>query len=306
MSFPMLEVRHLRLVRAIADEGGPTRAAARLHLTQSAVSHQLAELEGRLGVRLFARVQRRLTPTPAGARLVEEARVLLGELARVERELHRAGERKREIVTIVTESFTSYPWLPEVMTALAAEEPHVELRIALFATREPIAALLRGAVDLAFVSSPVRDRALIATPMFSDEWTVLLAPDHRLAHRRWISAAEVGGETLFVHDAPRADVERLREILAAERAPMPRVAILPLTSVLVDCVRAGLGIGLVSRWAVANEIARGDVVARPFTRAGLPEQWVALSRRDAADKPLARIVELVRRAASPRTTKKRV
>src|SRR5882672_5191457 len=119
MSQTIIEVRHLRLVRAIAEEGGPTRAGARLHLTQSAVSHQLAELEGRLGVRLFTRVQRKLTPTPACARFVEEARVMLAELARVERDLHRGAERKRVVVTIVTESFTSYPWLPEIMKALA-------------------------------------------------------------------------------------------------------------------------------------------------------------------------------------------
>ena len=295
----MLEVRHLRLVRAIADEGGPTRAAARLHLTQSAVSHQLAELEGRLGVRLFARVQRKLTPTPAGARLVEEARAMLAELARVERDLHRVGERKREIVTIVTESFTSYPWLPQVMKALAEEEPHVDLRIALSATREPVTALLRGTVDVAFVSSAVRERALVATPMFSDEWTVLVAPDHHLVRRTWISAEQLGRETLFSHDAPRADVERLREILAQERAPMPRVVGVPLTSALVDCVRARLGVGLVSRWAVAADLARGDVVARPFTRGGVTEQWVALTRRDTAGKPLQRIVELVKREADP-------
>jgi LysR family transcriptional regulator for metE and metH len=294
----MLEVRHLRLVRAIAEEGGPTRAAARLHLTQSAVSHQLAELEGRLGVRLFARVHRRLTPTHAGARLVEEARALLTELSRIERDVHRAGERKREVVNVVMETFTSYSWLPEVMAALVAEAPHVDVRIVLAATREPVAALLRGSVDLAFVSSPVRDRALVATPVCADEWTVLLQADHRLARRNWIGAAELGGEVLFSHDGPRADVERLREILAAERAPMPRVVTVPLTSVLVDCVRAGLGIGLVSRWAVAADVARGDVEARRFTRSGLPEEWVALTRRDPAGKPLERVVEIVKRTAT--------
>ncbi|NUP13231.1 MAG: LysR family transcriptional regulator [Polyangiaceae bacterium] len=299
MSSPMLEVRHLKLVRAIADEGGPTRAAARLHLSQSAVSHQLAELEGRLGVQLFARVQRKLTPTVAGARLIEEARSLLSELARVERDLHREGARKREVVNIVTESFTSYPWFPTVVAALAEKAPHIELRIALSATREPVAALLRGTVDVAIVSSPVRDRALVSTPMFADEWTVLLGRDHRLARRTSISATELGQETLIAQDAPRADVERLRDILAAERAPMPRVVGVPLTSVLVDCVRAGLGIGLVSKWAVATDIARGDVVARRFTKAGLPEQWVALTRRDAAGKSLDLVIELVKRAASP-------
>ena len=75
MSQTMIEVRHLRLVRAIAEEGGPTRAGSRLRLTQSAVSHQLAELEGRLGVALFTRVRRQLKLTSAGARLVGDQQI---------------------------------------------------------------------------------------------------------------------------------------------------------------------------------------------------------------------------------------
>src|SRR5688500_16776838 len=112
----MLEVRHLRLIRAIAEEGGPTRAAARLHLTQSAVSHQLSELEGRLGVSLFSRVHRKLVLTAAGNRLLELSDTLLAEIARVESELHRADSRVR--LSVVTEVFTSYHWLPRMLTAL--------------------------------------------------------------------------------------------------------------------------------------------------------------------------------------------
>lgn len=291
---PVLEVRHLRLVRAIADEGGPTRAAARLHLTQSAVSHQLAELEHRLGVALFARVRRRLVPTAAGTRLIEEARVLLGELGRVERELHRAGERKRETVSLATETFTSYGWLPGVMAAVA---PELELRVVLAATRDPCAALLRGTIDLGIVCSPVRDRSLVSTPLFDDDWAVLLHVDHPLAARQRISAIELGREQVYAHDAPRADLERLREIIADERAPMPRVVSVPLTSLLVDCVRARLGVGLVSRWAVASELARGDLVARAFTRTRLREHWVAVRRRDGADKldPVVQALRALRR-----------
>jgi LysR family transcriptional regulator, regulator for metE and metH len=290
----MLEVRHLRLVRAIAEEGGPTRAAARLHLTQSAVSHQLAELEGRLGVPLFTRVRRRLELTPAGARLVEAARSMLGDLARVERELHQAGTRKRELLRIAVECFTSYHWLPKVMAALAAEHPHVEVRIITAATREPVAALLRGDIELALVSSPVRDRELVVRPLFDDEWTVILAPSHPLAARPHVSVLELGKETLFAHDAPRSDVERLRELIAAERASMPRVVPVPLTDALVELVTAGLGVAIVSRWAVAPWEARGDIVARRFTRAGLSETWSAAYRRDAESRlPLARFVELL-------------
>lgn len=300
MSAPMLEVRHLRLVRAIAEEGGPTRAAARLHLTQSAVSHQLAELEGRLGVMLFTRVRRQLKLTPAGARLVEAARTTLADLARVERELHQAGARKRELLRIAVECFTSYHWLPPIVDALAKEHPHVDVRIVPEATREPVSALLRGTIELALVSSPVSDRELARERLFEDEWTVILAPDHRLAARPFVTVAELGREILYAHDAPRGDVERLRELLAKERAAMPRAALVPFTDALVELVKAGLGVAIVSRWAVTPWVARGDVVTRRFTRAGLAETWSSVYRRDAeARVPLARFTELLAKQTAP-------
>jgi LysR family transcriptional regulator for metE and metH len=290
----MLEVRHLRLVRAIAEEGGPTRAAARLHLTQSAVSHQLAELEGRLGVSLFTRVRRQLRLTPAGARLVEVARTLLADLARVERDLHQTGTRKRETLRIAVECFTSYHWLPNIVSGLAAEEPHVDVRIVLEATREPVAALLRGTLELALVSSPVRDRQLVSVPLFADEWTVMLPPSHPLVARPYISAVELGREVLFAHEAPRSDVDRLRELIAAERATLPRVVPIPLTDAMVELVKAGLGVAIVSRWAVAPWESRGEIVTRRFTRAGLTESWSAVYRRDVeARLPVARFAELL-------------
>jgi LysR family transcriptional regulator for metE and metH len=291
----MLEVRHLRLIRAIAEEGGPTRAAARLHLTQSAVSHQLADLEGRLGVSLFTRVRRQLKLTPAGARLVDFARTMLADLSRVEREIYQASTRKREMLRIAVECFTSYHWLPSIVSALATEEPHVEVRIVLEATREPVAALLRGTLELALVSSPVRDRQLVSVPLFEDEWAVMLSPSHPLVARPYISAVELARETLFAPDAPRSDAERLRELIATERASAPRTVPIPLTDAMVELVKAGLGVSLVSRWAVAPWESRGEIVTRRFTRAGLAESWSVVYRRDAESRlPLARFAELLR------------
>jgi LysR family transcriptional regulator, regulator for metE and metH len=294
MNMSMLEFRHLRLVRAIAEEGGPTRAAARLHLTQSAVSHQLAELEGRLGIPLFTRVRRQLKLTPAGARLVEAARTMLTDLSRVERDLHQAGTHKREVLRVAVECFTAYHWLPRIVSSLQSECPHVDVRIALDATREPMTALLRGTLELALVTSPVRDRELISVPLFDDEWTVILSPKHPLSKRAFITMTQLGGETLFSHEAPRADVERLRDLIAGERAAMPRVVPVPLTEALVDLVRANLGVGIVSRWAVAPALSRGEVIARRLTRAGLPETWSGVYRRDAeARLPLLRFADLL-------------
>jgi LysR family transcriptional regulator for metE and metH len=290
----MLELRHLRLVRAIAEEGGPTRAAPRLHLTQSAVSHQLADLEARLGVGLFTRVRRRLVLTAAGRLLVELSSTTLAEISRVERELQRAGSRTRVPLRISTESFTCYHWLPGVLPELQRDYPHVDLRIVIEATEQPVAALLRGDLDLAVISSPVRDRKLIVTELFDDEWVVILPTTHRLCRQEFVSASDLSGNTLYAHKTPQRDIERLRARIAAERAKMPTVQIVPLTEVIVELVKAGLGIGLMSRWAVRPYERSGQIATRRFTRAGLLERWSLVYRRDSPEpQPIARIAELL-------------
>jgi len=85
--------------------------------------------------------------------------------------------------------------------------------------------------------------------------------------------------------APRSDVERLRELIAAERAPMPHVAPVPLTDSLVELVKAGL-VAIVSRWAVAPWLARGEIVARRLTRTGHEElEKRLLCQADASAAP---------------------
>jgi LysR family transcriptional regulator for metE and metH len=291
----MLEVRHLRLVRAIAQEGGPTRAAAQLHLTQSAVSHQLAELEGRLGVALFTRVRRKLQLTPAGSRLLEFSHTALADLARVEHDLRHAGASARQRLRITTESFTCYHWLPSVLPELRRDFPEVDVRIAIEARTRPLAALLAGQLDFAIVSSKVRDRELVVERLFDDEWVVILPPGHRLCQRPYVRAADLAGLTLFTHEASPQDAARMRDLLVAERASMPELQLVPLTEAIVELVKADLGIGLMSRWAVAPHEASGQLVTRRFTKAGLSERWSAVYRRDAVARlPLQRFAELLR------------
>src|SRR5258705_4978040 len=118
-----LEVRHLKLVRAVVREQGLTRAAAHLHLTQPALSHQLAELESRLGTALFLRAGRRLRPTPAGDRLVETAESVLPELERAEQELAPIEGAGGGIIRVSTHCYTAYHWLPAALQDVARRFP---------------------------------------------------------------------------------------------------------------------------------------------------------------------------------------
>src|SRR5881394_3907196 len=97
-----LEIRHLRLVAAVADVGSLTRAGDRLHLTQSALSHQLRDIEARLGTTLFRRAGKRLVLTPAGERLLASARDVLDRLKRTEDDIRQLGQERGGVIRLST------------------------------------------------------------------------------------------------------------------------------------------------------------------------------------------------------------
>ena len=107
-----LEVRHLKLIAAVADYGGLTQAGHRLHLTQSALSHQLRDIEDKLGLRLFLRMRKKMPLTPAGERLLRSARLVLDEMRRAEEDLRQTASGREGVLRLSTECNTCYHWLP--------------------------------------------------------------------------------------------------------------------------------------------------------------------------------------------------
>src|SRR5262245_4907951 len=134
----MLELRHLHLVAAIAETGGVTAAAAKLHLTQSALSHQLRDAEGRLGTRLFHRTGRRMRLTPAGERLLRSARAILENLDRTEEEIRRGASTDVGPLRLTTQCHTVYHWLPGRLKIFSRSHPDVEVQVVAGATDEPL------------------------------------------------------------------------------------------------------------------------------------------------------------------------
>src|SRR3954465_15657575 len=106
----MLEGRHLQLVAAIVDEGNLTRAGQWPHLTQSALSHQVLDIEERLGTPLFHRVSKRMLLTPSGQRLLDTAKRVLVDLGQAEEDLRRFADEREGVIRITTECYTNYHW----------------------------------------------------------------------------------------------------------------------------------------------------------------------------------------------------
>lgn len=295
----ILDTRHLKLIVAIAEERSVTKAGERLYLTQSALSHQLRDVEGRLGTPLFNRVNKRMILTPAGERLLRSARQVLVELKCAEEDIAQIAAGDYGTLRISTECYTCYHWLPEMMKEFSQKFPKVEVKIILDATRHPLPALLNGELDLAIVCSEPRDKRLVYKPLFRDEIVVIMAPHHPLVARPYLSAKDFAEQHLFLYTPPSESTLYNKVLLPAGVKPA-RISEVQLTEAVIEMVKAGLGISALAHWAVAEQIATGKLAARPLTRKGYYRQWsAALLKGEFTPAYVTEFVDLLARRSLP-------
>ena len=278
----ILEVKHLRLVEALATYGTLTNAGKHLNLTQSALSHQLNELERRLGTPLFHRVGRRLVPTLAGERLLDGAKRTLTVLRRTEATLKRIASGQEAVLRLTTECYTAYHWLPAILEEFGRRCPKVEVQVVAEATRRPIEALLAGKIDVAIMHDSVSDERIDAIPLFEDEMVVVAAPSHPLAKALFVRPEDFADEHLIVYTSLQPEDMLMRRVLGPAGISPRRVTAIQLTEAMLEMVRAGLGISVLARWAAEPQVVSGAVRAIPLTQQGLRRQWSAAMLRQQA------------------------
>jgi LysR family transcriptional regulator for metE and metH len=298
-----LEVRHLKLVAAVAEAGGITKAGDRLHLTQSALSHQLRDIEEKLGTHLFLRLNKKMILTQAGERLLRSAHVVLDELKRAEEDVRQIGLDREGVLRISTECNTCYHWLPSIFKPFNQKFPRVEVRIVVEATTRPMQALLEGKLDLAIIHARVRNRKLLVKPLFKDEMVVIMRPDHRLAPRPYIKAEDFIDEHLLVYAIPKEENLVFQKVLLPAGVAPKNVSQVQLTEAITEMVKAGLGISVMAKWAVAPQIESGILRAVPLTKNGFYRQWsAAMIRNQSAPAYLLEFVKLLANNSTPKIT----
>jgi len=274
-----LEIRHLKLVATIAEMGSVTQAANRLHLTQSALSHQLRDAEEQLGVSLFERRNGRMTVTPSGARLLQSAVSVLAELERAEKEIQERNGAPKGVLRLSTECYTVYHWLPPRLRLFQHKFPEVDFQLVIEATDSPFEALLDGKLDLAIVCDPIRNSKIRYTPLFEDEMFVIVPPGHRMSSKKYAEPQDFAQENLIIYP-PKEDSALLQKFLAPKGITPRKIHEVILTDVIIEMVRGGLGIAALARWAVAPQLDSGAVVGLPLTQQGFRRTWSAAQLRN--------------------------
>ncbi|HVH73102.1 MAG TPA: LysR family transcriptional regulator, partial [Candidatus Dormibacteraeota bacterium] len=249
-----------------------TRAGNRLHLTQSALSHQLRDAEEQLGTRLFERKRGKMTLTPAGERLFETARTVLGELERAEMEIQQKGTAARGLIRMSTQCHTVYHWLPPRLTFFQKQFPEVEVQLVIEATNNPFEALLEGKLDLAIVNEPIRNRKIQYLPLFEDEVVIAVSREH------WFSGKSCARPEVFVNETvllypPKEESTLLTKILEPAGIRPKKIHEVTLTEAIIEMVIGGLGIAALPKWTVAPQLASGALVGVPLKPSGYRWNW---------------------------------
>lgn len=287
-----LEVRHLEMVAAITELRSVARAAESLHLSQPAISHALRNLEDRLGVKLFERA-RKMTPTPAGVELNERGKQILAVVRDAESRLRQHKNGAAGVVRIATECYTCYHWLPLALKRLRSTMPAARVRIVGEATPRALQALLNGELDLAVLHFKPANRRLVVEKLFTDEQVLIVPPDHRLAKNKYVTPDDFRGEHLLAHRAPEQSVFWKTFLEPADVRPAETTS-LHTTEAVVESVKAGLGISVIARWAVAKQVSAGEVVAIRVGVNGLRRSWYGAMLRGKHDVATAALLDVLR------------
>jgi LysR family transcriptional regulator for metE and metH len=290
-----IDFRHLRTIRAIHQAGGLARAADLLHITQSALSHQIKGLEDQAGVELFVRRSKPLRLSAAGMRLLRVAEKVLPEVEALEAEFDGLRRGAAGRMHIAIECHACFEWLFPVLEQFRQAWGDVDVDIRPGLAFDALPALQKEEVDLVVSSDPEEIPGVEFRPLFDYEPVFVAAADHPLAQKEWIEAEDLRGETLITYPVDRTRLDVFTELLTPARVEPRAVRQVELTAVILLLVASRRGVAVLPDWVLREQRRSGEYVTRRLTEQGVTKRLYAAIRSDDGDKPyMAHLLRLAR------------
>jgi DNA-binding transcriptional LysR family regulator len=255
-----MNLHHLRAFAAVADEGNITRAARRLQTSQPAVSKQLSDLEEALGTSLLDRLPRGVRLTEAGEVLLRHAeRIFAAERAAEAELLELAGLMRGRLSIGASTTIGGY-LLPQVFGAFNRAYPRVKLELAITNTSAVHALVLDDRIDLGFTEGFVASEQLDSQAFHHDHMVTIATPDHFLLKRPKVTCRDLAGVPLISREVGSGTREVIEAALRERGVEMEPVMSLGSSEAVKRAAQAGLGVAIVSRLVVEDELASGRLV----------------------------------------------
>ncbi|MDE2421492.1 MAG: LysR family transcriptional regulator [Gammaproteobacteria bacterium] len=261
----MIEIRHLRTLHALREEGSLAAAAEHLHLTPSALSHQLKELEQWLSLSLLSRKTKPLQFSAAGQRLLELADQVLPLVHNARSDLARLAHGQTGRLLLASECHSCFDWLMPVLNRYRHDFPDVDLDFSSGFEPEPHAQLQQGEIDLLVTTDCLPMKGIQYYRLFDYESRLVLSPSHQLATQEVVTPEDVAAQTLIAYPVEPTRLDIVAGYLAPYGLQPAKLRTTELTPMLIQLVASGRGIAALPDWVVKEYEQKGWVVSRRLT-----------------------------------------
>ncbi len=290
-----LELRHLRSLRAIHEQGGLARAAEVLNLTQSALSHQIKALEEQAGVELFLRKTKPLRLSAAGMRLLRTAEAVLPLIESAEAEFRAVEQGRAGRLHIAMECHHCFDWLLPVLDRFRRAWPEVDLDIRSSFALNALPALQKGQVDLVISSDPEELAGVTFQPLFDYAPTMVVPAGHPLIEKGYAEPQDFRMETLFTYPMDRARLDVFSQFLDPAGVEPAHVRQIEQTAVALMLVASGRGVAVMPDWVLRAQAQNPELATVPLGRKGILRRlYAAMRQEDLAQPYMAHVLRLAR------------
>jgi Transcriptional regulator len=246
-----MEVRQLEMFLAVVEAGSYLQAGERLHVAHSAIHRQVKMLEEEIGEPLVYRDGRTLQLTPAGRDVEQLARRILNDIANVKMRLRESHSLESGKVQLGTGTTMVLTFLPRVLEVFRTRYSGVEVQVMTGTATEVLAAIAAGSLDLGIVFTtpvpPIDTTGLELTPLYEEEFVLIVPPGSPFEHRASVSVADLNGASMITFSRSSRMRQFIESQLASRGVRMKVVMELENEEAIERMVALGIGSAFVSR-----------------------------------------------------------
>src|SRR5919206_4178037 len=273
-----MDLAALKIFLAVAHERSFSRAAAKVHRTQPAVSQAVRRLEDDFGEQLFDRSSKSGTLTDAGRVLQNYGQRLVRLAEETESAVRELRDLRRGRVLVGANEAAVHTLLP-VIARFRQRYPDIAIDVRRVPARQIAVEVQQGSLDFGALTFHPAEEGLLVVPVGSDELVLLMPPSHELAKRRQVAMEDVAKEPVVAHNDPSPARERVLRLFEARHVPLRMVISLPSLDGIKRAVELKLGVALLPRRCAITEIASGRLVAVPVAGVSRRRQVTLVCRR---------------------------
>lgn len=253
-----MTIRHFKIFICVCDETTMTRAAAKMHMAQPSVSQAIRELEDYYRLQLFERLGRRLFLTAAGEKLLTYSRHIVNLHEQTEREMQNFGSVYR--VRLGASVTIGESILIDLIKKMNRSHPRNQITSVIQNTSVLEKMLLSDALDIVLIEGHVQSEYLFVEPFCHDELVFVAAPDYFLLRRGEITCEDLPAASFYVREEGSGTRKLLEEVLHENRVKINISGVYNNAEAIKKAVGAGLGVSVISKLAVKDEVAEGKLV----------------------------------------------